>query len=577
MRKFLHLFLSLVLSTSPAFAQVNSDGTNSSSDYGPNFLVNGDFYRSVLVGTSSRTNVTLTSGTTATTGFNLGLKHMVVAQTADAASSFALDIDFAKLNDGYTKTSKQCTLRFDYFLDEIGTGTWQTHFGTSTSAASSSIITLTPTYSSLVGGDQKAGTVLLPFPCSKLLTDKVWIYKAAGGSRAFNIGKVYVTYEKGPFGYIQPPNTFTATVSATGVVSSLTPTGSNWIANGVITDTSLFSHAITGFNSSPNCTVTPRQTSTDVVTVKLAAVRSSTNVTVRTYVSTTGTKAAFDYDISCTKTGADFSQPAVSVSDVDFKNRTYASTTQGFGTPSVNVCSYSRSGFFVDVDCKITPSAVTAVEARIGLPPNLTVDAGGIPTTYIISEDVTINSGTSSQYKKAVLIAEDGVNYLRIGIAEYALGNGPFTPVNASTINPGANTFSVKFRFKPKEYSAVSAPPVAGLVGVNDLSNSYTMYAGTVTCGSSSVINNPVPRSGGVTIANSTGTDNDRVCQLTFPKPFLSGVTCTGGKVSTGSGSAREVSLQGESTTGFQVRCVSGGGNCQAAGQFQVSFNCVGN
>lgn len=459
MRKFLHLFLSLVLSTSPAFAQVNSDGTNSSSDYGPNFLVNGDFYRSVLVGTSSRTNVNLTSGTLATTGFNLGLKHLVVSQGTNAASSFALDIDFAKLNDGYTKTSKQCTLRFDYFLDEVGTGTWQTHVGTSTSAASSSIITLTPTYSSLLGGDQKAGSVLIPFPCSKLLTDKVWIYKAAGGSRAFNLGKVYVSYEKGPLGYIQPPNTFTAFVSSTGVVSSEGP--EDWISgNCTNAAPSVCTFVASKFTNTPNCQLSTNNI-TGAVSIPTIPSVSSSSITLRV-TNGAGTVVANDYTLTCTKTGTDYAKPALTVQDMDFSDRPY--TPAITGVPYTNIkFFYSRVNDRMYVRGSLTVTGASTGFINIPFPSGLNADstkiegAGGSSTyTY---------SGVANAYQTNNTVGRPALNSTSLNtVVIYGPTSGSAWGNAVPSTWANGHTLSVSFDYPIQGWGAVTAPPIAGLV-----------------------------------------------------------------------------------------------------------------
>lgn len=592
MRKFLHLFLSLVLSTSPAFAQVNSDGTNSSSDYGPNFLVNGDFYRSVLVGTSSRTNVNLTSGTFATTGFNLGLKHLVVSQGTNAASSFALDIDFAKLNDGYTKTNKQCALRFDYFLDEVGTGTWQTHVGTSTSVASSSIISLTPTYNSLLGGDQKAGTVLLPFPCSKLLTDKVWIYKAAGGSRAFNLGRAYVTYEKGPLGYIQPPNTFTANISSAGVKSDENIPG--WIASISGTSTISITFQAGLFNSAPYCSFTSKQGNF----AGTASSLTSTGITYGPSQNSTPNNVAVNHTISCTKTGADYSVPALTVQDVGFTDKNLGvfvfgavTTPPTKGTTSEDKWMCDRNGG--KLSCRGTYRQTASGSPGSGhylisLPGGLQADTTkvtpssniGLNTTSGISRigtcggsnqaDSTLNgTGTLFLYS---------ANQMFCYITQSATPTSN-NPMGSAYYGLGNNTLAMTFIIESlpiQGWGPVTAPPIAGLVGSSNLNVSHRFEYGSFggatvrnsNCAANSTCTKWSDSAGGTIVTSDTGP----TFTVTFAKPFGRPPDCQCSCVQHGV-SARACNQLTSSVGATSLQCNNGQGVVYPGG---VSYQCSG-
>lgn len=109
------------------------------------------------------------------------------------------------------------------------------------------------------------------------------------------------------------PNTFTAQVSSAGVISNQTPSGITWLSscsastgNIVCTPTSGF------FTSAPNCTATPNTAGGSGYSVGYV-VASATASSLPFALTSGGTSSsAFGIIISCTKTGPNSAQAAVS-------------------------------------------------------------------------------------------------------------------------------------------------------------------------------------------------------------------------------------------------------------------------
>lgn len=224
--------------------------------------------------------------------------------------------------------------------------------------------------------------VELPGVCGSTRTVRV-TQTVAGTSPDLIIGWVgYSGYKPGAG---VPPNTFTAKVSATGVVTDEAP--SDWISgNFVVSDTSLLSGTPTVFTQNPNCSAT--YSGGDAgggVTVGFGTMTSST-LAVRTGLTTTSanfTKTAFAFNIRCTKTGSDYIQPAITPNQWNFETRNSTPTWGNLGfTPGINKISYTRKGDRLFVEGLVIFASGTGSGSTLSLtiPEGLSIDTTKLGT-----------------------------------------------------------------------------------------------------------------------------------------------------------------------------------------------------
>lgn len=214
------------------------------------------------------------------------------------------------------------------------------YFGTEASKYSARIfnntteilkVTLRNTTSDLPGGGPW-GEFSVGAPCSS--TPKVRIYADAVGL-VLNVTNLY--YDKATnIGTYTPPSDFGAFVSAAGAISLVTPVGSNILpGSATVSDTSLFTMALTGLTSTPKCWASVNSGTSTVTPSAFVSSVTATSVSVRTGTVPVGaspslTKAAVDFTLNCLKTGADAPVTAVRADQQQLpKTITY---TSGSGT-----------------------------------------------------------------------------------------------------------------------------------------------------------------------------------------------------------------------------------------------------
>lgn len=163
------------------------------------------------------------------------------------------------------------------------------------------------------------------------------------------------------------PITFTAKISATGVVTDQTPTGTTWISgNATVSATDLFAIPFTSgfFTSIPNCTATITSGAGTAQGIRTFN-QATTGISVQ---SGNTVPSAQPFVISCTKTGSDAPQTVIRQENADYAPRPYTPTFTGFGTPTNVECTEAREGAFNIIECKFTSGTTTGVEARVSLP-----------------------------------------------------------------------------------------------------------------------------------------------------------------------------------------------------------------
>lgn len=230
--------------------------------------------------------------------------------------------------------------------------------------------------------------------CAASGARRMFIGNPTGSSITVNVGKLY--YGRMEPGAGVPPNTFTAKVSATGVVSD--ETGGDWISgNCTIASTSVNTcNFISGiFSSSPNCTISA--VSSGAVTSQIHTQATTGSVVFYSYNTTNAGNTAIPFNVTCTKTGSDYIQPAVTAQNWNFNWKNYTATiTSDTGTlpaHTVVLMQYRRTGGQMWLRGRLTFNATgTWAGIRIPPPPGITMDTSVPPNSIIRFNDVGVNS-----------------------------------------------------------------------------------------------------------------------------------------------------------------------------------------
>ena len=150
---------------------------------------------------------------------------------------------------------------------------------------------------------------------------------------------------------------------------------SDWInGNFAVTSTSIFTGTYLAgiFTSAPNCQVTAQSTASAVVAKLSSTGATSTSVQVHTYNTSTSTAEAAPFTISCTKTGSDYIQPAVTAKNWNFSDRPFTVTATNAGN-AIITGRYDRVGGRANFRYEITIGSTTPTAGMtLSLPPGLT-------------------------------------------------------------------------------------------------------------------------------------------------------------------------------------------------------------
>lgn len=209
---------------------------------------------------------------------------------------------------------------------------------------------------------------------------------AGGNTETILVDEVYI----GPSTNISQgtaPNTFTAKIASGGTITDITPGGSSWISSCVKSSTNNFvgTCTLTGFTSTPNCTFTP-----DGGGAVNANGVTASSFSYRTY-DLAGAAASSGISVSCTKTGSDFVQNAITPNIADFVNEFTAQVS------SAGVVS-SENQDFINGNAVVTDTSLytfTWVSNKFPVAPNCTaLSYGSGPTTSDVVEIETLSSTT---------------------------------------------------------------------------------------------------------------------------------------------------------------------------------------
>lgn len=273
-------------------------------------------------------------------------------------------------------------------------------------------------------------------PCGASGARKVRITQTeAGTAPAINVGKLF--YGRMEPGAGVPPNTFTALVSGTGVVSR--ETGDDWI-NGNCTQTSgnfLCTFTSGVFKNAPNCIGSLYDSSSSDQTMNRVA-SSTVDVSILTR-SGAGTGTSIGFTLTCTKTGADYIQPAITPQNFDYDWKDYSQAVVAesgtFPTYTLNLMQQARFAGKLYLKGKLTMTGTnTWSDIRIPVPTGLQ-----ILTSVIAPGGINYFDAGSNFYMGSIVSMN--ASYIRVGSKSGTNGQGlivnqaaPFTWASGDTV-----------------------------------------------------------------------------------------------------------------------------------------------
>lgn len=364
----------------------------------------------------------------------------------------------------------------------------------------------------------------------------------AGTSPAINVAKVHYGIATN-IGAGVPNNVFSAKSAAVGTVTD--EGGGDWITGNCTKSggASQFHDcnfsASAGFTIAPNCVVTPFDATTSLSS-KVRAV-SATAITIESTVTSTGAGANTAINLTCTKAGTDFIQPAITAQNWNYEPRAYTPTLgAGFGTGGTSPTNVSffqyREGKWLYVFGSFTTGTTTAALGSISLPSGLIIDTTLIPINntsanpgnifgdYGTSQSVTGGAGVG----KIITAPASSTSLVYLG----NFSQSTFTqniPSQSVSTTVAANSIVISVNFKVPIAGWTenqNAPQLLGSVTSNATSALRTESVRAICSGSSSIVDQTTPGAfsaisnvsgGACNITIATGVFSARPwCQMTI-------------------------------------------------------------
>lgn len=277
----------------------------------------------------------------------------------------------------------------------------------------------------------------LNYPCGASGARKVRILNTHGISTGTgNVGAVYygvaTNIDSGT-----PPNTFVAISNSAGVVldENIDFINGNFVVSGTSIYTVSFNAGV--FTQAPVCVASPAAGSfTAGIDVSLV---SSTQLVIRTSASNVASAASFRF--TCTKTGADFVQPAITPQNYDYSGQD-CTITGNWSTNTTYVCKESRKGRWATYDIFVNTSGAptAATNLILTLPSGRVIDTVVLATTLPSTAAIPADSGTVLDTGVGAYPAR--VAYLSsTTVAAYVLNSAGTYAINENITNLKPHTF----------------------------------------------------------------------------------------------------------------------------------------
>ncbi len=388
------------------------------------------------------------------------------------------------------------------------------------------------------------------YPCGDLSSTTQLVFETNATSAAtIKVGNAYVG-KAASLGSAAPVNTFTARISSTGVVSA--ETGADWISGNCVmsgSSNATGTCTILNFNNSPNCTISAQNSSVDTVAQFLVGGPTSASFQYFT-ANTSGASTNSAVMVSCTKSGSDFIQPAITPDSWDYPPTAYTPTFTGFGTPTSVECTHARIGAYMALECSFTSGTSTATEGRISLPNNLTTAVLTTRSIKVLGSWWRGVPGTTGA-KGGTVLAESNLGYLTFS-ARGVVGSGaenPHTKANGNNLTDNGDTMSFSVMVPIRGWSVSNrAPQLVGSVTSNE-QNAGRLDSSSVTCSGSSSV-------GGGELLSSIGNISSGNCTLTFKSAYSVAPRCWA-NFNTTSANVIQVNVASATTSGATLACRS--------------------
>lgn len=369
------LFVAAIIVGGRAINRVVTGDTFPGIKHTKNYVLNPDFEQlNVLDWTSSSGTFSLATSQAAADRLN----GAAWGSWSPGALNATLKGGLRAVDQGILRGAENCQAEVRYNFGSQGSAGaqgYELYFEDSTTANVSGTAVLQATYDALAGTTPVPRSAILFFPCNKMSGGKITYKYVSTSASDITIDDITV----GPawsIGAGVPPNTFTAKVSATGVVTD--ETGGDWISGNCTNASPRVCTLVSPTSSTMNCLFNassgPRPP---------AVLSTNTVLNINTY-DLTGSPSQVDGQITCTKTGSDYIQPAITPNQWNFPYRSYAT---GASTPAMTAASgtltnyvydyleYRRQGpaMFIRAKIRFTGAVGTWTNPRVPLPPNITL------------------------------------------------------------------------------------------------------------------------------------------------------------------------------------------------------------
>lgn len=395
------LFVAAIIVGGRAINRVVTGDTFPGIKHTKNYVLNPDFEQlNVLDWTSSSGTFSLATSQAAADRLN----GAAWGSWSPGALNATLKGGLRAVDQGILRGAENCQAEVRYNFGSQGSAGaqgYELYFEDSTTANVSGTAVLQATYDALAGTTPVPRSAILFFPCNKMSGGKIAYKYVSTSASDITIDDITV----GPawsIGAGVPPNTYTALVSNTGIVSR--ETNGDWLSGNCTQSSGSFNctEAI-GVTSPLNCQVTLHESVSGDQMVNRASHDISTHVINVLTRTGAGTGTSVGFQIECTKTGSDYIQPAITPNQWNFGWKSYAT---GASTPAMTANSgaltnyvydyleYRRSGsqMFIRAKVRFTGAVGTWNTPRLPLPPNITLLAS---TDLPLSGASIIDNGTN--------------------------------------------------------------------------------------------------------------------------------------------------------------------------------------
>lgn len=358
----------------------------------------------------------------------------------------------------------------------------------------------------------------------------VCLRSTSSTSGAVTIDDAYTGYARN-LSNVVPPNTFSAKVSETGVITDQVPY--NWLSSCSNAAPSVCNYVTGIFTNVPNCNINGDLSGT-LTPIPVINGTTGAGVILRTN-DASGVAKASKYVVTCTKTGSDYVQPAITPDQTD---RPYTPYTPVLSTGALATGGNQKYWYMLD-----GPNMIMYFEYEPGA--NIGTAGSGaylitVPGGYSISSTITSGTGNATNFGFVYFLKSTNNGDARA--AQITLVNS--TQLAIRILNPTTDTYetwnntTAPLNTANMRIGFIATIPIAGRENIRSTGS-------PILLGSVSTLNNFATRTGsvtiqcyaagsvvlrdrlGVTVANPVDNGTNRSCVVTYTKPWADFPDCS--------------------------------------------------